>query len=161
MMDVLLAALPSFAENWDRFRREWTDEADLPMYPALSDFARHVIGFLETKDHGRLRNIFEAVERLHVEGDRYVREAATVGLLEGMQNRNLHRTTDPEQFRPFLGPASLKCWDRLNLFWDGDARALHEHPGGEAAGPPGLATNPDGSGSGPRNSNPDRRRNGQ
>src|SRR3954469_14697039 len=85
MMDVLLAASPTFAEKWEAFRREWADEADLPIYLALSDFARHAISFLEAKDDMRLRCIFEAVERLHVEGDQYVRDAATVGLLGDMQ----------------------------------------------------------------------------
>jgi hypothetical protein len=135
MMDVLLAASPTFAEEWDRFRREWADEAEgLPLYLALSDFARHVIAFLEAKDDERLRRIFDAVELLHVEGDRYVREAATVGLLEDLQNTNLHRTTDPEQLRPFLRPESLKWWDRVDSFWKGNFRALLEdRDGGPAA----------------------------
>jgi hypothetical protein len=127
MMDVLLAASPTFVESWDALRREYADETDgLPLYLSLSDFARHVIGFLETKDDERLRRIFEAIERLHVEGDHYVREAATVGLLEGLQNTNLHRTTQPEQFRPFLRPESLKWWDRVDSFWNGNPRALRK-----------------------------------
>lgn len=133
MMDVLLAASPTFAETWEAFRREWADEADLPLYLALSEFARHVISFLEATEDEQLCCIFEVVERLHTEGDHYVREAATVGLLEYMQNANLHRTTEPEQFRPFLQPESLKWWDRLNRFWAGDTRALQEGSGGGAA----------------------------
>src|SRR5688572_23937180 len=112
MMDVLVVASPTFAAEWEAFRLYWADEADTPLYLALSDFARHAIGFLESKDDERLRCIFEAVERLIVEGDQYVRVAATVGLLEDMQNENLHSTTEPEQFRPFLRPNSLKWWNR-------------------------------------------------
>jgi hypothetical protein len=136
MMDVLLAASPTFAQNWDAFRREWADEAEgLPLYLALADFARHVISFLEAKDDTRLRRIFDAVERLHVEGDHYVREAVTVGLLEDLQNTNLHRTTDPEQLRPFLRPESLKWWNRIESFWKGNVRALQEdRDGGKTAG---------------------------
>lgn len=136
MMDVLLAVSPTFAENWDTFRREWADEGeDLPLYLVLSDFARHVIAFLEAKDDERLSRIFEAIEQLHVEGDPYVREAATVGLLEDLQNTNLHRTTDPEQFRPFLRPESLKWWDRVGSFCKGNPGALREYrDGGTAAG---------------------------
>lgn len=134
MMEVLLAASPTFAENWDAFRREWADSTEgLPLYLALADFARHIISFLEVKDDAGLHRIFDAVERLHVEGDHYVREAATVGLLEDLQNTNLHRTTDPEQFRPFLRPESLKWWDRVDSFWKGNPRALQEYRDGSAA----------------------------
>ena len=134
MMDVLLAASPTFAENWDAFRREWAEEAeDLPLYLALGDFARHVISFLEVKDDATLRRIFDAVERLHLEGDHYVREAATVGLLEDLQNTNLHRSTDPEQLRRFLRPESRKWWDRVDSFWKGNFRALQEDRDGAAA----------------------------
>jgi hypothetical protein len=136
MIDVLLAASPTFAEDWDAFRREWADEAeDLPLYLALADFARHIISFLEARDAVSLRRIFDAVERLHVEGDHYVREAATIGLLEDLQNTNLHRTTDPEQLCPYLRPESLKWWDAVDLFWKGNFRAFQEdRDGGPAAG---------------------------
>jgi hypothetical protein len=136
MMDVLLAASPTFAEKWDAFRREWADEAqDTPLYLALADFARHIIAFLEAKDDASLRRIFDAIERLHLDGDHYVREAATVGLLEDLQNTNLHRTTDPAHLRPFLRPESLKWWDRVDSFWKGNFRALQEdRDRGPAAG---------------------------
>ncbi len=134
MMDVLLSASPTFAEHWDAFRREWTNEAEEPpLYLALSGFARHIIAFLEAKDDERLRRIFESVERLHVEGDEYVREAATVGLLENLQNSDFHRTTEPEQFRSFLHPASLTWWDRVDSFWKGSTGALQEDRNGDPA----------------------------
>jgi hypothetical protein len=136
MMNVLLSALPTFVENWEAFRREWAEEVvDPPLYLALGDFARHVIAFLEAKDDDQLRRIFDAVERLHLEGDGYVREAATVGLLEDLQNTNLHRTTDPAQLRPFLRPETLKWWDRVDSFWQGNPRALQDdRDGGPATG---------------------------
>lgn len=135
MMDVLLSASPTFADNWDSFRREWEDEPDPSLYLALADFARHVIATLEAKDDEHLRSIFAAIERLHVEGDHYVREAATVGLLEDLQNTNLHRTTDPDQLRPFLLSESLKWWDRVDSFWKGNPRALLEdRDGGPTVG---------------------------
>lgn len=131
MMDVLLAASPTFAEDWDAFRREWAEEAeDLPLYLALADFARHVISLLEAGDDERLRHIFDAVERLQVEGDHYVKEAATVGLLEDLQNGNLHRTTNPEQLRPFLRPESLSGWEAVDSFWTRYFRAVSEERGG-------------------------------
>ena len=118
MMETLVAASPAFAGEWEAFGREWAGEPDgLPLYLALADFARHVVALLEANDVDRLHRVFEAVEALHVGGDDYVREAATVGLLEDLQNTNLHRTTEPEQLRPFLRPESARCWDQLNSFW--------------------------------------------
>jgi len=51
-------------------------------------------------------------------GNSYVAEAATVGLLEDLQNVNLHKETEPEQFRPWLLPESAKWWDKLYGFWE-------------------------------------------
>ena len=119
MMGVLLAACPAFAPQWEAFQDEWRTEADdLPLYLILADFARHLIGMVERREIGDLPAVFAAVERLQVQGDHYVREASTVGLLEGLQNLNLHPNgTAPDQFRPYLGEQSARRWDKLNLFW--------------------------------------------
>lgn len=119
MIVVLLDACPSFAPQWRAFVEEWREEAsDMPYYLALADFARHLIGMFERGEMANLRAVFAVVERLHVEGDHYVREAATVGLLEDLQNLNLHKNTHPEQFRQFLSPVSEKWWDKLYRFWE-------------------------------------------
>ena len=62
--------------------------------------------------------IFKVVEQWHIEGDEYVREAATVGFLEDLQNKNIHVNSEPEDFRRFLGPESKKWWDKLYGFWE-------------------------------------------
>jgi hypothetical protein len=116
---MLLDACPSFAPQWEAFREEWLKETDdLPVYLVLADFARHLIGLLERGETTDLPAVFAAVERMHVEGGHYVRKAATVGLLESLQNLHLHKNgTDPEQFRPYLGPESARWWDKLYRFW--------------------------------------------
>lgn len=120
MMGVLLDVCPSFAPQWEAFQDEWREAADdLPLYLVLADFARHLIGLLERGETAGLPALFAAVERLHVEGEHCVREAATVGLLEALQNHNLHKNgTDPEQFRPYLGSDSARWWDKLYRFWE-------------------------------------------
>jgi hypothetical protein len=121
MMGVLLDACPSFAPTWRAFLDEWReqDEADLPLYVALTDLAWHLIGLVERGETAELPAVFRVVERWHLEGDEYVREAATVGLLEGLQNLNLHvHGTDPAQFRAMLGLESLRCWDELAASWE-------------------------------------------
>jgi len=120
MMGVLISACPSFAPQWQEFLDEWRDEADnLPLYLVLGDFAQHLIGLVELGRSSDLPAVFAAIERLHVEGEPYVREAATVGLLESLQNLALHKNASgPEQFRPYLGPVSERWWDKLYRFWE-------------------------------------------
>jgi hypothetical protein len=119
MMDVLLDVCPSFRPAWESLLADgYTDESGEPLlYIALADFARHVIAMLASGQTASFPAIFAAVERLQAEGEPYVREAATVGLLEDLMNLNLHTDTQPEQFRPFLMPLSLGAWDDLYSFW--------------------------------------------
>lgn len=117
MFPLLLEACPSFSREWESFVEEWAAEAELPLYVALGQFARHLVSKLAAGETERLGAVFAVVERLITEGDNYVKNAAIVGLLEDLQNANLHTTTEPEQFRTFLHPASGRYWDKLNDFW--------------------------------------------
>jgi hypothetical protein len=120
MMPVLVDVCPSFNAQWLAFLDEWREEKhDLPLYVALGDFARHMIGMLEGGETDAFPSIFAAIERLEMEGDDYVKEAATVGLLESLQNLNLHTTTSPEKFLLYLGPESARCWDEVRRSWEG------------------------------------------
>ena len=119
MMGVLLDACPSFRPTWEEWLAEWAEAADdLPLYLALAEFARHLIGMVGRSEMDALPAIFRAVERLQVEGEPYVQEAAVVGLLEDLQNLHLHEgDTEPEQFRQYLGPKSVVAWDELYVLW--------------------------------------------
>jgi len=61
---------------------------------------------------------------MHLEGDDYVREAATIGALEGIQNIAGNSGVDPERFLPFLRKTSKKQWKKLNQFWGGKMRTI-------------------------------------
>src|SRR5262245_17847803 len=114
MMPLLVEACPSFEPQWLAFLQHWRDEIDdLPHYLALADLARHLILLLEQGDLESLAKTFAVVERLHVEGDSYVREAASIGLLEDLQNTGLHQRTSPIAFRAMLGPESREWWDKI------------------------------------------------
>jgi hypothetical protein len=76
-----------------------------------------MIGMLAAPDTEGLVRAFAVVERWHLEGDAYVREAATIGLLEDLQNDSLHAETVPKQFEVFLLPESRKWWDKVEEFW--------------------------------------------
>ena len=61
MMGVLLGACPSFVPQWKAFQEEWRDETDdPPLYLALAEFARHLIGKLEERETAELPAVFVA-----------------------------------------------------------------------------------------------------
>jgi hypothetical protein len=117
MMEPMLEACPSFRPQWEEFLQEWNLENDKPLYLALSELARHLIAILSARETATLSRVFAVVERWHLEGDAFVREAATVGLLEDLQNENLHGSTTVREFEVFLHPESLKWWGKVDRFW--------------------------------------------
>lgn len=124
MFDVLLEADPTFQPAWDAFVDKWRDQIELPYYLALGNLARHVVGKLEGGHAGELQHIFAVVERWLADGDELVREATTIGLLEDLQNPNLHKTTSPDQLKQWLGPLGTRQWAEAEGFWSGQpARA--------------------------------------
>ena len=96
------------------------------LYVALGDFARHLLQLQRQSRTQEFPEVARAVERLHVEGDHYVREAATIGLLEDIQNVWGNEGTDPELFVRHLLPVSAKWWQSLNDFWSGKSKFVGE-----------------------------------
>ncbi len=109
----LLQACPSFKPIYDE-----SDNKDL-LYSLGGDFAHHLLTLLQNGEISEFPAVAEMIERLHIEGDSYTKEFATIGLLEGIQNVWSNKGTDPENFRTFLLPLSQKYWQSLNDFWDG------------------------------------------
>ena len=114
---LLIQACPSFTEKCEE-HRAFYDHEDL-LYVDLGEFAHHLVELHKTNQTGEFTAVFDVIERLHVEGDDYVKEAATIGMLEGIQNVAGKLGVDPEVFAPYLKPESEKWWRRLNDFWDG------------------------------------------
>lgn len=119
MFAPMLEADPSFDPAWRAFCEKWRDLAEPPFYLALNALARHLIAQLEAGDTARFDAVFDVVERWHLEGDEYVREAATVGLLEDLQDKKLHTSTQAAAFRPWLRPESLLWWEGVEDYWAG------------------------------------------
>ncbi len=124
MFEPILVADPSFNARWADFIAEWGDEADPPLYLALGSLAEHVLQCLEAERTERFDAIFAVVERWHIDGDAYVSKAATVGLLESLQNLSGGSDRKAVTVERWLGPESKRWWDKLNRFWDGDRHAL-------------------------------------
>ena len=117
VMPLFLEACPSFIEKWKEHRAFYEGE-DL-LYVDLGEFARHLVELYKLNRTDEFPAVFEVIERLHLEGDAYVKEAATIGMLEGIQNVAGNSGVDPEEFSRYLKPESAKWWRQLNDFWDG------------------------------------------
>lgn len=119
IIPLLVEASPGFQTIWEEFVKTQNGELeDLPYFICLGDFAQYLIEKLDKKVTHDFEAIFQVVERLHIEGDHYVKEAATVGLLEGIQNIMLNTNKNPDLFRPFLLPETARWWNKLNDFWE-------------------------------------------
>ncbi len=130
MFTPILKVCPSFQAAWDEFVDDWKDEPEgLPFYLALADLARHLIGMLERNEIEGIREVFRVVERWHLEGEHYVKEAATIGLLEDLQNLNLHEgTSKPDDFLEFLLPETRFWWFKVVDFWEQRKPIVDDRP---------------------------------
>lgn len=119
MLQAMVEKCPAFTPVYESFISDWSDEHDRPLYLLLADFARFLVTLLESDNHEVMNAAFELIETLLTDGDSFVRTAVTVGILENIQNANIHRTTTPQQFVELLGPMSSDHWRKLSEFWSG------------------------------------------
>lgn len=96
------------------------------LYVMLGDYAHHLLKLHRQNETEVFPAVAKVIERLHVEGDHYVREAATIGLLENLQNVWRNEGTNPDLFAGFLLPESAKWWRSLNDFWGGKNKFVGE-----------------------------------
>lgn len=116
VIPLLLNACPSFLKKWEEHRAIYEDEELL--YVDLGEFAHHLVELLKVNRIEEFPAVFEIIERMHLEGDHYVQEAATIGMLEGIQNVAGNSGVEPEEFVEYLKPESAKWWQQLNDFWE-------------------------------------------
>ena len=109
IVNILTNAFPTFALD--------EENRDLP-YVILGNFACFLLEAFQRKDESLLKDAAALIERLHLEGDEYVKEAATIGLLEGILNTWPNSGVDPKTFAPYLLSESRRWWNSLNRFWN-------------------------------------------
>jgi len=117
-MALLLEACPSYQGRWQAYRDAPEFDAEL-LYVHLGDFADHVIDLIERQETNEISALSRLIERLHLEGDDFVKEAATIGLLECIQNVAGHRNVATDGFEAALGPEAHRWWRSLDAFWSG------------------------------------------
>jgi len=123
MLPLIVGPCPSFGPIWREFLDNWESEpGELPYYVALGDLAHHLIERLDRGQTSSFPEIFQVVEDWHLHGEHYVREAATIGLLEGIQNLSGGDSQGGRSraghFEKWLGPESLQNWNKLYEFWN-------------------------------------------
>jgi hypothetical protein len=120
---VLLEACPSFAEPYRVSLERWGDDLASAI---RGDFVQHLLELHQQNHCEEFSAVAQAIERLHLEGDDAVRQAATIGILESIQNIWGNNGADTEDFGRFLLPESRRWWDELNAFWRGDRHFVGE-----------------------------------
>lgn len=118
VMNLLVGACPSFARAWAEARADADFDSSL-LHVHLGELAAHLIERLRRDDASECVALFAAVERLFVEGDEDVREAATLGLLDGLQSAAGTAGVSPARFVDLFQPATRRRWDELERFWAG------------------------------------------
>ncbi len=125
VIPLILESCPSFAPLWQRHFAEYEEPL---LYVAAGDFARHLLAMELAGDRSCFIAIGAVIERLHVEGDGWVQEFTTIGILEGIQNVWSNDGADPERFCRWLGPESKLWWQSLNDFWSGKIPYVGANP---------------------------------
>jgi hypothetical protein len=116
VMPLFFNACPSFTADCEAYG---CNPRDHLLYIEMGLLARHLIELYKSNQTAEFPAVFRIIERLHIEGDYYVKEAATIGMLESIQNIAGNNGLDPDVFVPWLGVESRKWWDQLNDFWQG------------------------------------------
>ena len=120
VMPALLDACPSFEDAWERHLAEWaTDSDERGVYIDVGVFAQHLVDLLDRGQTEEFAAVFQAVERLFVEGDDGVRYLLSVGLIEDLGNIGAGRHDWPwaAKFRQWFGPNADRAWDDLHRLW--------------------------------------------
>lgn len=122
VMPMLLEACPSFTKQWaiSEVENGPDDSGKRLHYIDAGDFVQHIVELQLVGQLDEFPAVFDALERLLLEGDPQVRNLAAVGYIEGFQMLTVtRRGLDPEaDFRPWMRPASQAIWDELNLAWE-------------------------------------------
>ncbi len=118
VLDMLVQACPTFAAARDEHIAEYGNDV---LYVAAGEFAHHLLALHLEDATSCFSQVGATIERMHTDGTPEVKELATIGILEGIQNVWGHSSVRPEAFLQYLGPESSAQWPGLNNFWSGKA----------------------------------------
>lgn len=128
VMPLVLAALPSYAETWEHEQFDSIDDetGERLLYLDAGNVARYLVSIYANGNTQEVADLFDVIEQLHIEGDDYVSELATIGFVEGIQGTvDQHPSVERDDLLPFLGPVTRQWWDAVDRFWSGEATSVH------------------------------------
>lgn len=121
ILDRLLIAFPSYKRRYEKYIKEnYEIGEERLLYVDICDFIEHVIECYQSKKTDEFDELFEVIEQLHINGDLYVKEFATIGILETFQNQLPDKNIEYSEFERLLKPESKRWWNHLNDFWNGE-----------------------------------------
>lgn len=121
IIDLLIQACPSYRSRAQQYFKENYEPGDERLYYLeASDFNHFIIDLYIDKRTEDFNRIFDVIEELHINGDDYVKELATIGFLESLQHHLDHENIDYKSFETYLKQESLKWWKHLIDFWNGN-----------------------------------------
>lgn len=114
VQDLLFSTCPSFKV----FIENDLDEEDRKLdYIVAGAFARFLLSQYQKNETKEFSAIAQFLEDLLTLGTQEVKELATIGYLEGVQNVWGNNLVDPQVFYEYLLPESKNNWNELNKFW--------------------------------------------
>lgn len=96
------------------------------LYIIAGRFASYLLDLYRMGDSNDLTKFATFIEDLHVHGDEYTKELATIGFLEDIINVWSHNHTDPKIIYDYFLPESKKWRDELERLWNGEVRYVGE-----------------------------------
>ncbi len=129
VVPLILDACPSFVAVWEIEIEQdpihLNEDGTRLDYLDASAFSRHLVRLLKAHRSDEITASFQAIEKLLVDGDPYVKELATIGYLESLQNHaGWDEKIEASDFEGFLQPESRRWWKGLIRFWSGDSPAV-------------------------------------
>jgi len=118
MLNPILVVSPDFSPVWNMLLSKRAGHKNsLPIYVALTELARHISQLHLNSRQEEARKIFDIIESWHLEGDAYVHEAATSGLIEDLQNSSIVGEGIPQQLASYLLPETRRWWEKSLNAW--------------------------------------------
>ena len=120
IIPIVLKACPSFKGVY-----EISDNQDL-VYAVMGELAYHLLSLYKENQTEEFNELSKVIEDIHIDGDGYVKELATIDFLESIQNIWINNEVDSEIFSKYFRPESKKWWDQLNDFLEGKISSVGE-----------------------------------
>lgn len=117
MLNPILVISPDFSPVWNRLLNEHAKQDELPIYVGLTELAKHISHLHLNNRSEEANEIFRSIEDWLLQGDSYVHEAATSGLLEDLQNSSIVGVGVSQQLEAYLLPETERWWEKSLNAW--------------------------------------------